>query len=284
MSTGISKVGEWDAERITLIYILEDLNLDLNELQRTRTSRGSDTRRGPFIYPYTVRGYFLNLLESISPWYAKNLHDHGKRLKPYAIQIYSRDIKLKLNFNIFNRVITKRLYNYLINLVDNQANFGKYLYKLIKVKRESICFRDLAINSQRISGFKIHFTSPTYFNLQGHDFKARLPVPSNLIRNLATLWNEFTYEHIKVNLEPLIEWVKYQVEIESYRLKTQKTRLGKNRFEIGFKGWVKYNILDKDSAYCNWLDCLLKFGQYTNVGGNRTMGMGRIKYQPLVSV
>jgi len=42
-----------------------------------------------------------------------------------------------------------------------------------------------------------------------------------------------------------------------------------------------YQFVNEDyEQNCRWLEILCRFGEYTNVGGNRTAGMGVIRYYP----
>ena len=57
--------------------------------------------------------------------------------------------------------------------------------------------------------------------------------------------------------------------------------IGKAQPKVGCVDWVNYLINDPESPYAHWIDILLKFAEYVNVGGNRTTGCGVIKYKPL---
>ena len=80
------------------------------------------------------------------------------------------------------------------------------------------------------------------------------------------------------------EWVKANVGISSFELKTKGWEMGKEKKMVGGTGWATYLITGKNEKNGRWLDVLVKLAEYSGVGNSRTAGFGRvwqeeIKYQ-----
>ncbi len=50
---------------------------------------------------------------------------------------------------------------------------------------------------------------------------------------------------------------------------------------VGCVDWANYLNNDPTGVYAQWIDILLQFAEYMNVGGNRTAGCGVVKYKKL---
>jgi len=61
-------------------------------------------------------------------------------------------------------------------------------------------------------------------------------------------------------------------------LRTRTFDIGKDSRPVGFVGWATFINKDPENEFTNWLDTLRRFGEYTNLGGNRTSGYGSMEY------
>ena len=244
--------------------------------------------REEFLHPYVFRGFFLKMLEDISPRTATKLHD-AQQIKPYAIQYQFRDPEIILHINVFEQGIAKQFYTYLLGLEDTSINLGKTACTLYHVKQESNELSKFLLNSNSLDKFIIEFKTPTYLRSLTHDFHIKFPLPGLVLKNLAQSWNEFAGSQIQIDLDPFVSWAATCIEASSFSGQTKPMTIKKGLRVSGFQGWVKYRIHPSShgndehgetAGFSRWLDCLLRLGEFTNVGGNRTMGMGIIKYKP----
>jgi CRISPR-associated endoribonuclease Cas6 len=231
------------------------------------------------VHPYTFRGFLLDIIKDVDPRLAASLHDE-QGIKPYAIQYVVKDLEILLTVNLFTTSIHKALYSYFTAIQDATVNIGKAKCSLYRVKMNEINYRDLLEQSTPVDGCKIEFRTPAYFNSSSHDFNIKLPIPGLLFKNLAQMWNEFTGHQVDLDVDGFLDWITKNADVSSFEIKTFPFTLGKGRNISGVKGWIRLRLGRSEVGYNRWVDCLLKLAQYTNVGGNRTAGMGSIKYNP----
>jgi len=101
------------------------------------------------------------------------------------------------------------------------------------------------------------------------------PNPTYIFMNLMNFWNEINSTNL-IPEKPLLDWIKENVVINDYSTFTRRIFIQKNTPILGFQGWVVYRF-KKDGDFLNWIDFLSQLGQITNIGGNRTAGMGVIR-------
>ena len=241
--------------------------------------RSPNGRPPEFVYPYVFRGFFLDMIKDVDPALAAALHDE-QGIKPYSIQYAFKQFEIELTINLFTHGIARPLYNYLVGLQDMSISLGKTTYTMFRVGMKEIGYRDLLEHSHPVRACRVQFLSPTYFNSDTHSFNIKLPLPGLVFKNLAQMWNEFTAHQVDVDVPRFIDWVTKSVEISSFDMRTVPVTLGKGRSISGMQGWLKYRLGDSIEGFERWVDCLLDLARYTNVGGNRTAGMGMIRYLP----
>ena len=136
------------------------------------------------------------------------------------------------------------------------------------------------------------------------DYPIRVPIPISLFGNLATLWNDISKEGSKIDQNNFLNWLNFHVYISGHKIKSVKRDIGKLKPIVGCFGNVSYQVTkinrnyykhflnelnrkydyefvnDDYSNNCRWLEILCKLGEYTNVGANRTAGLGVIRYYP----
>ena len=173
------------------------------------------------------------------------------------------------------------------------------------VQFEKITVRNFCSSAQPAKSFNIKFLTPAYFNTLMGDYPVRFPIPSLFFGNLANLWNSITEDEGEINRDTFINWVNAHVYVSYYKMKTVRRDINKPRPVYGGIGDAAFRVKkvnknyyshyleelgrgEEDSDFlkkdyvnnCKWLDALCHFGEYTNVGANRTAGMGVIRYYP----
>lgn len=231
---------------------------------------------------HVLRGVFMRFISEVDPELGSKIHEPGG-IPPYTAQVYIRDHEIDLVFNLFSKELNQAFSKYLVKNTKPQYHLGQVECILHSVDLKRHQLGDLVDNARVVSNFKIIFMKPAYFKNKDGSVVLH-PEPAILFQNLARIWNDITGDLAPVDTGPFCDWVGKHVRITSYKLKTDHILLGKDgrRGVTGFVGWTKFNV-NRDacsSKYCSIIDMLLKFATFCNVGGNRTTGLGNIKYYP----
>ena len=148
-------------------------------------------------------------------------------------------------------------------------------YPVIAMEYKRINFK--AINfSQRL---KIIFKTPTYFASKIHNYPVLFPDPNYFFSNVLKIWNTFNRKYGTIEIENFVKWIKNNVIVLDYRLKTKRVYIEKRNAIKGFVGWIVYGV--KDKKWLPWLHVLGHYATLSNVGGNRTAGLGLVEFKPL---
>ncbi len=265
-----------------------------------------DGRIKPYEHPYgyVFRGVIMKWLHEIKPELVHELHSFEK-VRPYAINCIIHKKIPKIHFVIVSMddFLSETLLQDLITSERVKLKIGQKDYFISSIKFARIDVkRDLVDKSKPIKGFNIQFVKPIYFNTSMGDYSVRFPLPNLLFGNLANIWNDNVSDITLVDRNSFINWVNAHIYISGYKLRTVKSEIGKSKPMIGAIGNASYRVtkinkkyyihfLDENkSSYdykmvnedyrgnCRWLETLCMMGEYTNVGANRTAGMGVIKY------
>ncbi|MHA1784921.1 MAG: CRISPR system precrRNA processing endoribonuclease RAMP protein Cas6 [Candidatus Helarchaeota archaeon] len=235
------------------------------------------------IKSHVFRGVLMDYLGRLDPKLVERLHVDNE-IRPYAIS-YRRDRKIKemIEFRITSLLedVSQKLLNSLLNTSNLEMNIQGDPYLLVKIGFEKISYQEMIKNARIIKKFNIKFITPTYFTLKGRKLDLKIPLPENLFGNLGTLWNAHVFKSEQIPLDELINYVKSSVSISSFRLETRFADIGKKFAKSGCVGWCNYLIENTDDPLNVWLDILLNFAEYSNIGGNRTAGMGVVRYNCL---
>ena len=136
--------------------------------------------------------------------------------------------------------------------------------------------------------FSVVFFTPTCFRVKPFGVKVRrtryliLPDPISLLSGLYRVWNAYFSPKIG---EDYIKWLHYYSVVVAGVDNLRSLRVyeyegdRRKKYDVGFVGSVRYSFVedtyDKMMAFYTYL--LLKFGEYSNVGRNRSSGFGVIK-------
>jgi CRISPR-associated endoribonuclease Cas6 len=229
---------------------------------------------------YIFRAVLMGMLGKIDSKYIEELHKPNQ-IRPYAISIKNDAQEIRFELIILTEEFSKAIMDYILTLNEFAVNINQNEYILLKIDLETIKMETFIKQGQKISKFNLRFLTPTYFNIVGRDFDMRLPEPTFLFENIAHIWNQFAPGGSGIDFSGLYEWISKNVFISSYQLKTRAFPIGKETPVIGCTGWATYLVKDPENGYAIWLDALLRFAEYSNLGGNRTAACGVIRYEPL---
>ncbi|MCX8188223.1 MAG: CRISPR system precrRNA processing endoribonuclease RAMP protein Cas6 [Nitrososphaeria archaeon] len=266
---------------------------------------------------YSTRGLFYNIVKSFDEEYASQLHN-SRLLAPFSVSpiyairgnsfhpCFERAGKgiLRINFTLLENRLNEIFMKFIQEgLGENGLPIGK-----TKIIPNSISFQQLDYekfykNSVEIHSFKVSFMTPTYFRQTPRDIMKRygkqfdkkitvspyrflpLPDPVLFFKSVARIWRKFS--NYNLNLQEFIEWLEvggiaisgYPKGIRTHIVHEHPTT---KKWCVGFTGTVHFSIVKDiyNSEKARIADTLLKFAEYTNVGGGRTAGLGMIKYYP----
>lgn len=266
---------------------------------------------------YYVRGFFYSTLKKIDSNLAEKIHN-SKTLSPFsskALTVEQKNYKhvilrridrhslVSFSYSIFSPEVSRKFIELVVQ--DGVVTFLDKRFDLNSVSLREVKWSDLVESSKPVRRFDLVFLSPTYFRLPPtllERYEARLkvvykkekasyryyplPDPSLLIRSVTKIWK--TFSPVKLNLAGLISWVGaggvaisgFQDGIRTFRLYEHEKA---NKWVVGFTGRVGYSIPNDlfNENFARNLDALLKFSQFSNVGGGRTAGLGMVEYIPL---
>ena len=157
----------------------------------------------------------------------------------------------------------------------------------IRVKART--FEELLEEASSTESFMIRFQTPTYLSKWGVEFHEGFPHPVAVFSNLLKLWN--TFSPIKFDRRTFRDWVDKSIAVSGYSLRRpiKPIDIGRGRAVSGFRGWCAYRFFPyKDykgtmnENHLKLIHTLCRFGEFSNIGGNRTGGFGVIKYLPKI--
>jgi len=256
-------------------------------------------------FGYVFRGVIMKWLSEVKPELVHILHNY-EQIRPYSIRryIHKRVPKIDLSLTTYNENLSDALLQDLMRNQNIEFNVGEKRYYISQIRFERIYLKSLLERSAAVKSFSIRFNTPAYFNTRMGDYPVRFPLPSLLFGNLAHLWNDISKDAADIDRDQFISWVNAHVYISYYKMKTVKRNIGKPKPVYGGIGNASFNVKKFNKKYykylleelgrpqdhkyvnrdyqnnCRWLEILCRLGEYTNVGANRTAGMGVIKYYP----
>ncbi|RLF18181.1 MAG: hypothetical protein DRJ68_07005 [Thermoprotei archaeon] len=263
---------------------------------------------------FIVRGVVYEILKVIDKPLSESLHNL-KRLAPFSTTPlkfeYSPNSSLSEGSIISFRISTlsdelsSKLTQYLIENAPDNISIRDAKAKLIELMASTVEPKKLLESSEPIEAFSVNFITPTFFRrsiatkccpacptprtscpllkTQRRYRYVALPDPYLMFRGLARLWRKFADKHF--NYKRYTEWLlDGGITVSGYtKLKTVRVyeHATTPKWSVGFKGKVYFN-LPKDTysiKMAKITHALLRFGEYSNVGGNRTAGFGVIKHR-----
>jgi CRISPR/Cas system endoribonuclease Cas6 (RAMP superfamily) len=164
---------------------------------------------------------------------------------------------------------------------------------------ESIPFSLFWNSSKEVLKFSCSFVTPTRFSMPLRSISGNVdgsvkqmvlaptryvlyPDAERMLASLAGLWAAFASDS-PINIDEYRNWLKAGgVVCSGYPKGIRTVSLRPNGSSVGFLGQVRFTIPDDElyfSQYARFTEALLRMGQYTNVGDERTAGLGVIQYR-----
>jgi len=231
-----------------------------------------------------VRGFAYWVMGRMDRTFAKKLHS-SKTISPFSVTPVMRDStpvqrleegeKYEFSITFFIPEIGEALKSYLTRIDKIYFAGCENPLRRVLVK---YCDRR-SFSKDPIRKFRVHFISPCYFRSPSSSYRfVPLPLPELMFRSLARLYSAFISDVI----QDYREWLDSGgITVSGYNIKTEKALLKKGMWSVGFIGWVNFSI--PDDAYredfARLTSELLSFGEYSNVGGGRTSGLGVIRIE-----
>ena len=231
-----------------------------------------------------VRGFVYWVLGKMDRTFAKKLH-FSKELSPFSVTpVMSNEENLpvdrleegeeyKFSITFFVPEIGEAIKNYLISADSIYFTAVENPLKRVRVK---YCDEG-SLAEEAFDKFRVDFVTPCYFRIPSESYRfVPLPIPSLMFRSLARLYSAFLSEIP----QEYREWLdRNSIVVSGLKIETEKVLLKKGKWAAGFKGFVNFSLPEDtyDEEYARMTSKLLDFGEYSNVGGSRTSGMGVIR-------
>ncbi len=228
-----------------------------------------------------VRGFLYWVLRKINRILAEELHS-GKGLAPfatspvfkgdnYSVEKLVKGEKYSFTISVFVEEIGEALRDYL--MYADRIFFAEMYNRLDEIRIAYVeDFDDVAVKK-----FRIRFLTPCYFRVPNLDYRyVPLPLPQLLFRSLARLYEAYVSDLPREYREWLDKW---GIAVSGCNIRTEKILLKKGMWSVGFIGDVSFSIPEDtyNEEFARVTSRLLSFGEYSNVGGGRTSGLGMIK-------
>ncbi len=258
-------------------------------------------RRVPFGYKF--RGVIMKWLIESNPELADAFHKPGE-IRPYAINTipHRKEGKIEFILTSYNEQLSDTVIHDILQSEKVKLKVDGKQFFIARITFERPNLDQMKARVPKNTKLQVQFVTPIYFNTPYGDYPIRFPIPEAFFGNLARLWNDMTEESNNIDRDRFIDWVNTHVYISGYKIRTAKRDIGKRKPVVGGLGNVTYRLTginrnyyknflaemerERDAQFvnedytenCRWLNVLCRLGTYTNVGGNRTAGMGVIRY------
>ncbi len=266
-----------------------------------------DGRIKPYEHPYgyIFRGIIMNWLKEIKPALVHELHEF-EEVRPYSINCIIQNKVPKIDFVLvsYDDALSDALLKDLLSSEKAKLKIGQKDYFISKISFERFSPNSFIEPSKPVNNFNVNFVKPTYFSSKIGNFPVRFPIPAVLFNNLANIWNSIFINQAEVDQDHLVDWINAHVYVSGYNMRSVKANIGKPSPVAGGLGNASYKVKKINEKYyeffvkemhqernldfvnenylnnCRWLEILCRMGELTNVGGNRTAGLGVMRYYP----
>jgi len=260
---------------------------------------------GGYITPFTghlIRGFLIRLIEDIMPDTSSDLHRPNKR-KPFSIAPLQPLQKRKQFEKKLWRLERGEVLTFSISFVDKQLsslipevlnyisrfgvslgemNFSILEYSIKSTKYENLISLSSITDPNKPYRFVIKYNSPTRFEIKSSTFPMLMPMPHLVFKSLGDLWNSYSPEDLKIDVDAMLDDLKNHIFISNYRLSIEKHRLREDMYMAGFTGVVEYQTVGKiKESSLRLIPILCRFGEYASVGAKRSYGFGHISFREI---
>lgn len=234
--------------------------------------------------PDRAHGLFFSLAgEEV----AEIFHNGYRNVKPFSL--FCRELfrphkvkGLTLEVNLLeDSLIPKFLSGFILNrkrtfLTLNSKRVGVELEELKTPAKWLKPYSSLAEVKEYPAKVEVAFLSPTTFRRNDTDMP--FPLAELLFKGLVKRWRTFSPVPIGVDLREYYPLV----EIERYKLGTQKVEFSNGGKLTTFVGSIVYNLKRVENKEAlRWFGILLNFSQWSGVGRKSTMGLGKVRIEKL---
>lgn len=202
---------------------------------------------------------------------------------PYSISTSLDEETITFTISLLDREAEKVFSDLLL---DNQLvsfcleAFPEDTFNILSKRTENLSKEELAkvfYNGESDNGkFKIYFQTPTSFKSNGK--YVMYPDLRLLLQSLMRQYNCF-FEGTQIIDRSLLDELLKHVYVSSYQLNSFHYPIHKVRIPA-FLGHMSV-ICKGNKTLANYLEVLLKIGEYTGVGIKTSMGMGAIKVRKM---
>ncbi|MFO8017615.1 MAG: CRISPR system precrRNA processing endoribonuclease RAMP protein Cas6 [Promethearchaeia archaeon] len=257
-------------------------------------------------YGYTFQTVIFGWLHEHNPKLYHKLHTY-EEVRPYSINCYIHKDEPKVDFTIVasNQALASTLLEVVIPKKGTAITVARKKYIVEGVDVESIILETMLKQSKPVKRFHLQFATPCYFNTLKGNYPIRFPLPDALFGNLLNIWKAMSASTFTSRKKQFLSWIKAHIYPSSYKMRSASYFIARENQVAGGQGFVSFWINSPDDYYyqhklkkdtltarektecrqnhfqnSQLIDFLCKVGEYTNVGGHRTAGMGVVRYFP----
>jgi len=236
-----------------------------------------------------ARGILLQVLRRSEPEISHRLHEPNTR-KAYSVTplLFKSRSSLKDGY-LLDPTYPLRMRvrfledGYAANLmrgfeVDTSLTLHESVFHVASMRIRSKSYSELLSESNPVDSFRLLFKTPTCFSALGRRYLHLFPEVIYVFGGLLELWSLFSHD-TGVDCGTRDEYVKWIVDsagVSGFELVTRQVLIGR-RSSIGFTGWVNYRLGEGDK-WRKLTVALARFAEFSNVGKNRTAGLGVTRY------
>jgi len=228
-----------------------------------------------------VRGFLYWVLRRINRIFAEELH-RSKGLAPFATSPVFKGEDYSIE-----KLVEGEIYSFTISVFVEEIGeaLKDYLMYIDKITfagmQNELCGVDVRyvedFGDEVVRKFGVKFLTPCYFRIPNLHYRfVPLPLPQLLFRSLARMYEAYVSRLPRSYREWLDSW---GIAVSSCKIRTERITLKKGMWSVGFVGEVGFSIPDDtyNEEFSRITSKLLRFGEYSNVGGGRTSGLGVIR-------
>ena len=182
-----------------------------------------------------------------------------------------------LSITLFNEDVANRLASLLVTKAHGvKLNVKGYEFSVEGVNFKVIDPIEFLKNQpEDVDEIDVNFITPTYFNPLHGDMKYKIILPdlTLMLASQAALLHRTTGLNI-----PKPEELSSKTFLSGVDIKTPHIKELSNEAPTGFVGWIKIRFKENiDTETKKLITGLIKIGEITNIGGNRSGGFGTVK-------
>lgn len=228
-------------------------------------------------YDYRIATFFYAwLMDKVDVNFAESLHQTG--INPISISAYKDIGTGYLEINLLTQEAIDQVADILLD--EDFKSFelrstDQKRYEVTDKKVESLTQEQLAkifylTDSDRV--FRVYLQVSTAFKTEGYYYN--LPDVRLFFQSLMLKYNAIFEQTEKIDTD-LLDEICRTVQIAGFNIRSQRFYLHK-AYINGFLGKVTF-ISHGNQTLTNYINMLLKFGEYSGVGVKTSLGMGSFK-------